>query len=183
MPAAASWPALGALLAALLSACTGGDPAPDPTDRPTDAPVESPATVGGGCRPPEHPAVQPGGHLLPGATPPVPYSSTPPTSGWHPSGLVSPGVHDEPLSEPQQVTALEGGRIVVSWRELPDGARRELEAFAGIHANGVVSTPYDALEPGQVAFTAWGVVQRCHGFDDAAASVFLEEYAGRGPAH
>jgi hypothetical protein len=167
-----------AALALWAGGCAGGEPGPDP------APTGTPRTAASAaCAPVEHPPEESGGHLLPGATPPVPYGTRPPTSGWHASGLVSPGVHTEPLTEPQQVAALEGGRIVVTWRGLPNDARGELEAFAGIHANRVVATPYDAIEPGQVAFTAWGVLQRCRGFDPAAAAAFLERYAGRGPTH
>jgi hypothetical protein len=168
-----SIPAMVALALAA-GACSADDPALEPTDAPA---ASAP------CSAVEHPPEESGGHLLPGATPPVPYGTRPPTSGWHASGLVSPGVHAEPLTEPQQVTVLEGGRIVVSWRELADADRVELEAFTGIHANRVVSAPYDGIEPGQVVFTAWGVLQRCRGFDPRAALSFLDGFAGRGPAH
>lgn len=172
--------AMASVLALTLStaACTGDDPGPRPTPAETHS---APATRG--CDPVERPAEESGGHLLPGVTPPAPYGTRPPASGWHASGLVAPGVHTEPLTEPQQVAALEGGRIVITWRGLPDAARGELEAFAGLHANRVVATPYDGIGPGEVAFTAWGVLQRCRGFDAAAAAAFLEQFAGRGPAH
>jgi len=172
--------AVAGIVALTLSAgaCASDNPGPRPTP-----PETSTVPTTAGCGPVERPAEESGGHLLPGATPPVPYGTRPPTSGWHASGLVSPGVHAEPLTEPQQVAVLEGGRIVISWRGLADPAREELEAFAGIHANRVVATPYDGIAPGQVAFTAWGVLQRCRGFDAAAAAAFLEQFAGRGPAH
>lgn len=165
-----------AALTLSVGGCTGADPRPTPSEA-----SRAPQTTG--CGPVERPSEESGGHLLPGATPPVPYGTRPPTSGWHASGLVSPGVHAEPLTEPQQVAVLEGGRMVISWRALPDDTRGELEVFAGIHANRVVSTPYVGIPPGHVAFTAWGVVQRCRGFDPQAAAAFLDRFAGKGPAH
>lgn len=170
--------AAGVALLLSAGACTDDAPETHPT---TSELPGGPAS--GGCAPVEHPPEESGGHLLPQATPPVPYGTRPPASGWHASGVVSPGVHAQPLTEPQQVAVLEGGRIVISWRALPQAARAELEAFAGIHANRVVSTPYDGIEPGQVVFTAWGVLQHCRGFDPEAAAAFLDRYAGRGPAH
>lgn len=163
-------------LALWTGACAGGDPRPTPSEA-----SRAPRTPG--CSPVERPPEESGGHLLPGVTPPAPYGTRPPTSGWHASGLVSPGLQREPLTEPQQVAALESGRIVITWRGLPDAARGELEAFAGIHANRVVATPYDGIASGEVAFTAWGVLQRCHGFDAAVAAAFLEQFAGSGPTH
>lgn len=172
--------AIAAGVALLLSASACTDDVPE--TRPTTSAAPG-GLASSGCAPVEHPPEESGGHLLPGATPPVPYGTQPPTSGWHASGLVSPGVHAEPLTEPQQVAVLEGGRIMISWRALTEADQGELEAFTGIHANRVVSAPYDGIEPGQVVFTAWGVLQRCRGFDPQAAAAFLDGFAGQEPAH
>lgn len=76
-----------------------------------------------------------GSHLLGDRQPPVPYSSTPPTSGWHASGLTPIAVH--PLSEPQQVSVLEAGAVVVTYHELPDGELSTLtEAVEERHEGG-----------------------------------------------
>ena len=57
-----------------------------------------------------------GSHLIGDAEPPVPYSSTPPTSGWHASGgfqiVVQPT--DQPLRESVQVSIEEAGDVVVT---------------------------------------------------------------------
>lgn len=112
--------------------------------------------------------------------PPVPYSSTPPTSGWHAAGPPSIAVHgsEEPLPEPGQVSVLEAGAVVVTYRGLSGEDRSRLEAHVLDHHDGRVAvTPYDALDHGQVAFTAWGVVQRCSGLDLAALDGFVAEHA------
>lgn len=144
------------------------------------------ATYGGdgpGCGEVEHPEEQSGGHLIGDAAPPVPYSSTPPTSGWHASGNPERGVHTEPLSEPEQVTILELGGIVVTWNGLSAQDQAELEEYVAANARHVASTPYDKLPEGAVAVAGWGVLQRCTGLDLEAVEAFVEEHQGGGPEH
>ena len=146
------------------------------------------ATYGGGgpgCGEAQHPDEQGGGHLLGDAAPPVPYSSTPPTSGWHASGNPDRGVHGEeaPLSEPEQVTILELGGIVITWNGLAAQERAELEGYVAANAEDVASTPYDKLGEGEVAVAGWGVLQRCRGVDLQAIEAFVAEHQGGGPEH
>lgn len=130
-------------------------------------------------------AVQGGSHLLGEQEPPVPYNSTPPTSGWHSSGGFQIGVRgpDEPMDEPDQVSVLESGGVVATHRGLSGADRQELEARAGTEAlaGRVAVTPYDALEEGQVVFTSWGVLQRCGALDLAALDAFAATYADEAP--
>lgn len=143
-------------------------------------PDAEPGTAAVDCGPVEQPPQQSGSHLLGDEEPPVPYSSTPPTSGWHVSGAVAIGVHgpDEPLSEPRQVSVLESGGVVVTYNGLTDADRARLEEHVGDHYPGRVAvSPYEALEEGQVAFTGWGHLQRCTGLDVAALDAFVAEHA------
>jgi len=128
---------------------------------------------------------QAGGHLLGDAAPPVAYSSTPPTSGWHASGSPRFGVHtaDDALSEPEQVTVLEVGGVMVTWNVLDEGKQQELAALVHAQRRKVASSPYDALTPGEVVFAAWGVLQRCRGVDPKALEAFVDRHAGGGPDH
>lgn len=158
---------VAAVAAMSLSGCVGAAPTPDRAAK-------------AGCDPVERPRLQAGEHLIGDQTPPVPYSSSPPTSGWHASGALSIAVHPprDPLSEPRQVSVLEAGGVVVAYRDLPDEDRmRVAEHVRAKHAGRVAVTPYDQLGPGQVAFTAWGTLQRCHGLDLAALDAFVAAYA------
>jgi len=137
------------------------------------------------CAPEELPRQQFGLHLIGDRPPPVPYSSTPPTSGWHASGgfaiAISPP--DRPLSEPQQVSVLEAGGVVVSYHQLPQIERRQLEAHVRDRfPDRVAVTSYDKLRPGQVALTAWGVLQRCDGLDLSVLDGFVAAHAVARPA-
>lgn len=157
----------------LLAACGGDGPGVASAPPSADTP---PATEA--CTAVDFPPLQFGSHLLGDNEPPVPYSSSPPTSGWHTSGAVPEGIFvEDPLSEPAQVSVLEAGGVVVTYADLPDADVRALvEAAEGRHAGVVVVTPYDGLAAGEVAFTSWGAVQRCEGLDEVALDAYVAAY-------
>lgn len=170
----------------LLTACGAGGETPraegPPTQTPPAEPDDGAAAVV--CSSVDEPPQQSGSHLIGDREPPVPYSSTPPTSGWHASGAFTIDVRgsDDPLSEPMQVSVLEAGGVVVTYRDLPEAERAMLEEHVRQHHDGRVAvTPYPELDPGQVAFTAWGTLQRCAGLDLAALDAFVAEHADEEP--
>jgi hypothetical protein len=168
-------PPLLLVLLSLLAACGTAEPSP----------AGDLAAGSADCRDVETFPLQGGSHLLGDQEPPVPYNSTPPTSGWHSSGPVDIGVHggDDALSEPEQVSVLEAGGVVVTYRGLDDEERAALEEAARQdHAGRVAVTPYDGLGDGEVAFTAWGTAQRCSGLDLDALAAFVDTYADEEPA-
>ncbi len=177
------------VLAMVAPAC-GGDPStvatppPGVTASPSTAAgttTEPPVAGDAACGPVESVPRQGGEHLIGDQQPPVPYNSTPPTSGWHSSGAVKFGVQPpgKPLSEPEQVSVLEAGGVVVSYAGLSRAERRALaELVRGKLADRVAVTAYDALPAGSVALTAWGRVQRCDGVDVAAVREFFKAHLG-----
>ncbi len=131
------------------------------------------------------PPVQGGTHLIGGEPPPTPYNSIPPTSGWHTSGAFEIAVQppDEPLTEPEQVSVLEAGAVVVAYHDLGPDDRARLVALIDSEFDGRVAvTVYDRLEPGEVAVTTWGALQRCERLDVDAVRRFAEVYAAADPA-
>ena len=154
----------GLLVIGLLAGCTTGEP---DTGTPT-------ATAR--CDEPELPPLQYGSHLLGDAEPPVPYSSSPPTSGWHASGAIPIAVGA--LTDPQQVSVLESGAVVISHGPLPAGDRTTLEDLAtGAYDGRIALTPYDDLQQDEVVLAGWGVLQRCDGLDVDAIETFVATYA------
>lgn len=109
----------------------------------------------------------------------MPYSSTPPTSGWHRSGVGGPGVATDVLSEPVQVGLLEEGLVVITHGEIDDAAHAALRDLARDHPSSVAVTPYGSLADGQVVAAGWGVLQRCDGVDTEALRRFVDFYADR----
>ena len=146
---------------------------------------EGDAAVTAGCRPVERLPDSGHNHLAADADPPVPYSTTPPTSGWHYRGADRLeevlGVHEEALEEPEHVSALAIGGVVVSHRGLDPATRDELEALAGGLDRPVAVTPYAALDDGEVVLTAWATRQVCDGFDAVDVTAFIEEHADEEP--
>lgn len=133
--------------------------------------------VAAGCDPVERPRVQEGSHLIGAAEPPVPYSSVPPTSGWHSSGRPpEPGAYVDPLPDPVLVSALEQGSVVVAHQ--PDLAGEVVGALQRLPAevDGVVVTPRQDL-PSAITLTAWGVLQRCDEVTAEDVAAFRDEHA------
>lgn len=163
---------LAIAVTAVLAACTDEQPAPAASEGPT-------ATAA--CGPVQTFPIQGEGHLVGSDDPPVPYNSKPPTSGWHSAGdvpvMVAPP--DEPLREPEQVTVLELGGIVVSHGTLPDDQRSALEELIGKYSGMAALTAYEELAPGEVALTAWGALQRCDAVDRPAIESFISYYVQR----
>lgn len=161
----------GVVLLAVLSGCTGDEPAVSDSEAP-------PATAH--CDAVEVIPIQGEGHLVGDQEPPVPYNSTPPTSGWHTSVDVPITVAGDPLTEPEQVTVLELGGVVVSHNGLDDAQQAELEALVSeSYAGQAATTDYAELGDGEVALTGWGVLQRCEALDLAAVEAFIGAYAQR----
>lgn len=161
------------LPALLLSACASEQPQ-----------AASDAEEDGGCQPVEQPPLQAGQHLIGDQGPPAPYSSSPPTSGWHASGAFELTVQDrdDPLPEPKQVSVLEAGGVVVAYHDLPEEDREDLEEHVRANHDGRAAvTAYDQLDPGHVAYTAWSVVQHCNGLDLPALDAFIAAYAEEEP--
>lgn len=165
---------LATLAAAILLATGCGDGVPDGGG--------SPAPSVEGCAPEERPPLQAGSHLIGDTDPPVPYSSVPPTSGWHASGAPSPGVNDEPLSDPQIVALLERGQVVAVYDPdaLDDEAISRLEELAtSVHEERLSVTPANTRMPAPLTLTAWGVLQRCETVAAEAVTAFVVTHYGQ----
>ncbi len=112
------------------------------------------------------------------------FEHHPPSSGPHFSGNPPrAGVHDEPVAEALQVTALEFGVVVVSYqRGLDDDARGRLETLASDRDDVLVTpaaVPID--DAATVALTAWERRVLCSEVSITAAEEFIAEFAGEGP--
>ena len=150
-------------------------------DGPSAEASEEPAATAA-CDAVETVPIQGEGHLVGDQAPPVPYNSSPPTSGWHTSTDVAivNAPDDEPLTEPEQVTVLELGGVVVAHNGLEAGEQESLESLITEKFSGqAAATRYDELGQGEVALTAWGKLQRCEALDLQAVAAFAEAYAQR----
>lgn len=132
------------------------------------------------CQAAEQQPVQGGSHLIGDADPPVPWSTDPPTSGWHGTGAGFPaGAYAEAVPESEQVAVLERGGVVVAFDPGldPETAGSLLELAAQVDGD-VVVTPHVRALPTPVALTAWGVLQRCDVVAASDVAAFVEVHAG-----
>lgn len=161
-----------ATLAALLVGCgeetvAGPEAAPAATDA---------------CAQGELPQLQAGSHLLGDTEPPVPYSSTPASSGWHDSGVPDTGVRTEPLDDPALVAVLEVGGVAAVYdpERLDPASVEALEATArDAFPERLTVAPYDGDPGAPLVLAAWGVLQRCDDLDPDATAEFVLRYHGR----
>ena len=76
-----------------------------------------------------------------------------------------------------QVTALEGGMVLVQYRDLSDD---DVAALEDLGSDVVVVAPNPDL-PEPVVLTAWITKQTCSGVDLDTVETFIREQQGRGP--
>ena len=115
-------------------------------------------------------------HVLPDQDLPE-YTTDPPTSGAHYSLPPPTGAVEDPIDRPLQVTALEGGMVLVQYHDLPDADVRSLEELG---SDVVIVAPNDD-QSDPVVLTAWITKQTCSGVDLDEIETFIEEQQGRGP--
>ncbi|MGI8661741.1 MAG: DUF3105 domain-containing protein [Acidimicrobiales bacterium] len=132
-------------------------------------------TTNAGCGPTVREALDSNlSHVLPGAPEPK-YQTDPPTSGPHSPGASPAGVVSAPLSRPAQVGILEGGGVLVQYRDAGD-----LEALRTLANETTVVAPNPGLD-GPVVATAWLFKVRCSSVDTAALASFAMDRSGHGP--
>jgi hypothetical protein len=109
------------------------------------------------------------------------FKTDPPTSGPHVSGALPTGAVDEPVLGAVQVSILEGGKVLVQYRDLTGTDLDEVKAFAG---DQVVVAPNPDL-PGDatVVATAWTYKLSCRALDIDAVETFIADHAGAAINH
>lgn len=168
------WAIVIVVLAGLGAACGGddGDVNGD-FDRPP-AGGRSPSTASACDAPVSEPLdSESARHLLPGGPPPT-YTSDPPTSGPHSAIALPAAAVREPIPRPKQVGLIEGGSVLVQYRDVDPAVVAQLEQLAD--GQRVVVAPNPDL-PAPVILTAWTFKLTCAAYDGDAAAAFITEHA------
>lgn len=114
-------------------------------------------------------------HLLPGAPEPA-YSTNPPTSGAHRPAPLPGEVLTSPLDKPAQVSALEGGQILIQYGKITPEDRRKLTTIAHRYEHVTVAPGREL--PSKVVATAWLFMQQCHRVDRGTLQDFITAHGG-----
>ena len=115
---------------------------------------------------------------------PVEYASFPPTSGdhWPPEATARCGFYGDDVPDERVVHNLEHSNIVVSYNlatEEEVDQLRQVMGNIGLANVWGITRPYgNGLEIGQIALTAWGVIDTMDGVDSARIERFFDAYAG-----
>ena len=111
----------------------------------------------------------------------ISYNTTPPTSGPHWGATERAcGIHEVSVPDERIVHNMEHGHVIIS-HNLPreEDASKMLDVarrLPGLEMWGIVR-PYDKLDEGTVALTAWGVMDVMEGVDESRIEKFYETYA------
>ena len=119
------------------------------------------------------------------------YSTVPPTSGPHlgrpetcgfyPPGYIDPVTERVGVPDRALVHNLEHGNVVMSYNLT---TQEDIDHLQRVHSSlrdydlWLVTRYYDKLEEGQVAMTAWGVLDIFDGVDEGRIEAFYEAYRG-----
>ena len=117
-------------------------------------------------------------HLFPD-TPDPAFLTDPPTSGPHRPGFHPTGVLQKPIDRGVQVAMLEGGAVLLQYKNLSERQRSRLVALAG----GPVTVAPNRELPAAVVATAWTAKLTCSDVDRGALQKFVQSFAGKGAGH
>lgn len=176
-PWRARTPVLSVVAALLLLTAACDDGSADPAaESPTTTAAPPSATGAPACSPEGAEPLDPASarHVIPGGPEPE-FQSDPPTSGPHQTGSLPSGAVREPIPRAKQVGLLEGGAVLVQYRDQDESVIARIEAVAD--AKKVVVAPNPDL-PAPIVLTAWTFKQVCRSMADAAVKAFIAAHAG-----
>ncbi|MBI5029870.1 MAG: DUF3105 domain-containing protein [Chloroflexi bacterium] len=120
-------------------------------------------------------------HIAPGEAHP-PYSSNPPTSGWHWANPQEWGIYTTPQVQEQLVHNLEHGGIIIQYNNLPAADVERLTTLVQHDRIHMILAPYPDLPSGSnVAITAWTHLLLCNGVSEDAIKRFTTAFRDKGP--
>ncbi|MEE8442200.1 MAG: DUF3105 domain-containing protein [Dehalococcoidia bacterium] len=111
----------------------------------------------------------------------IEYSTIPPSSGDHWSSPSRCGFYDEEVRDEIILHNLEHGNVIMSHNltEPSDIARlRDIHDRLEGSADWLVTRPYSKIAEGDIAITAWGVLDQFSGIDEERIRRFFDAYKG-----
>lgn len=111
-----------------------------------------------------------------------PYSSNPPTSGWHWDTPQNWGIYTNQQFQEQLVHNLEHGGIVIQYNNLPPSDVQRLTDLVNRDSYHMILAPYPGLPADlKLAYTAWTHLQTCDGVDENTIHSFINAFRDKGP--
>lgn len=108
-----------------------------------------------------------------------PYSSNPPTSGWHWFQPAQTGIYDQELPDEQIVHNLEHSHVWISYRPDLDGNTAEkLAEIAKKFSSKIIMTPRSKNDS-LIALASWQYLLKLDSFNENAILEFINAHRGR----
>lgn len=172
---------IGAALAAVVIVLAGGFAVSNLFAQPAATPVAQAVSPAGMCSAIQSFPTLSRDHISPGESHP-PYSSNPPTSGWHWDNPQDWGIYTTPQVQEQLVHNLEHGGIIVQYNGLSSAEVQTLTQIVQSDSHHIILAPYPGLPSDvRVALTAWDHLQTCTGVDANAVRAFTNAFRDKGP--
>ena len=118
-------------------------------------------------------------HISVGASHPE-YNSNPPTSGWHYAQPADWGVNQEELPDEQLIHNLEHGGIWISYKDVDDKTKSDLETVGKRYPGSVVVTPR-AANDAKIVLASWGRLLKLESFDETLITDFIKANRNKSP--
>jgi|SRR3989338_7866884 len=109
-----------------------------------------------------------------------PYNSNPPTSGWHYVVPASWGVYNRPLVDEQAVHNLEHGGIWISYKDIDEETKANLEKITKANSNAIIMSPREANDA-KIVLVSWTRLMKLDIYDEAKILDFIQRNKGKGP--
>ena len=110
----------------------------------------------------------------------APYNSNTPTSGPHYVRPAEWGVYQEALPDEQLVHNLEHGGIWISYKEIDENTKAQIEALAKRYPRSVVVTPREGNDA-SIVLASWGRLEKLEEFDETRIKNYIRKNINKSP--
>ena len=110
----------------------------------------------------------------------IQYNSNPPTSGTHYEYAEQWGVFDQPQPDTKMVHNLEHGGIWITYKDIDDQTKQQLETIAKANPGSVIMTPRSANDS-KIALASWGRLEKLDSYDEAKILEFIKANKNKSP--
>ena len=108
------------------------------------------------------------------------YNSNPPTSGWHWAQPASWGVYSRSLVDEQAVHNLEHGGIWISYKDIDEETKANLEKITKANSRSVIMSPRDTNDS-KIILASWTRLEKLDSYDEVKILEFIERNKNKSP--
>lgn len=108
------------------------------------------------------------------------YNSNPPTSGWHYAQSADWGVYQKDLTDELVIHNLEHGGIWISYKDVDQKTKSDLEAIGNEYPESIVVSPRSKNDS-KIALASWGRLEKLESFDKEKIINFIEANTNKSP--